>query len=179
MTADPAVEEQAVPDEQRLPKVEPARKVLSRGRDLFAIGEGHLLAIRATRFGEHVFDEAKGPVPVAEIIAVDLTGTEPQLLGVVGITWSKVIRALMAADPQTWQVGVLREGDNNAIELEPPAEGLDLDEVAQRLGRLRVTAVAPRPQQLALPTGEPDEPDVVEGTADEASDDDGEDDIPF
>jgi len=135
-------------------KVAAARKILLRSRDLFETAENRLIAIRAVSFGEKVFDEKAGPRTTAEIVAVDLNGAEAKLLGIVSVTWTRVIRLLMASDPEEWQVGVLRESDNAAVELQPPPKDLDLGEVAERLGRMQITMAPPRTAQLELPVGD-------------------------
>jgi hypothetical protein len=165
--------EQHVIEQPRV-KVAAARKVLLRGRDLFETAENNLIAIRAVSFGEKVFDEVAGPRPTAEIVAVDLNGAEAQLLGIVSVTWTRVIRLLLASDPEEWQVGVLREGDNAAVELQPPPEGLDLGEVAERLGRMRITMARPQSAQLELPVGAVSRIEVEgEGEEEEEAFDDG------
>lgn len=157
------------PDEAARPraKVQAAVKTIQKASDLFAVAEGKLVAIRALRFGEHTFDEEQGPKPVAEIAAVLLeTGAEPepQPLGIVGITWTRVIRQLMAGEAETWHVGRLVEGDYSAKELEPPGDEVDLDAIAERLGRFHVASLE-KPKQLSLPAG-----DAADNT---------DDDIPF
>ena len=152
-------------------KVAAARKVLLRGRDLVETAENHLVAVRAVSFGEKVFDVAAGPRPTAEIVAVDLNGTEAKLLGIVSVTWTRVIRLLLASDPEEWQVGVLREGENAAVELQPPPKDLDLGEVAERLSRMRITLTSPRTAQLELTVG--DAATDVEAECDEEAFDDG------
>jgi hypothetical protein len=165
--------------EQPRVKVAAARNVLRRGRDLFEAAENHLVAVRAVSFGEKVFDEKAGPRPTAEIVAVDLNDSEAKLLGIVSITWTRVIRLLLASDPEEWQVGVLREGDNTAVELQPPSKDLDLGEVAERLGRMQFTMAPPRTAQLELPVGDVGPIDVEAEGEEEEEEEELDNGIPF
>ena len=102
-------------------KVQAAVRTIQKASDLFAVAEGRLIAARAVRFGEHVFDEEQGPKPVAEVAVVDLEGPEPRPLGIVSISWVRIIRQLRAADPDSWQIGrLVEESEYKAKELEPP-----------------------------------------------------------
>jgi len=137
------------------PKVQAAIRPIQRASDLFDSCEGKLVAIRALRFDEHTFDEEQGPTTVAEVAVVLLEGDEPRPIGVVGITWRRVIRQLMAAETGTWQVGRLSETADSykAKELDPPGGDLDLDAIADRLGRFQAASLT-EPKQLALSAGE-------------------------
>jgi hypothetical protein len=65
-------------------------------------------------------------------------GAEAKVLGAVEITWTRVLRLLEIADADTWHVG--------RLELEPPGEDVDLDEIAGRLEQLHFATVAPSAQ---------------------------------
>ncbi len=139
-------------------KVEAARKVIQKPGDLFDMAEGHLVAMRALGFREHVFDDDDGPVTVAEVAVVDLEGDEPRPLAVLEITWKRVIRQLRIAEPGSWQIGTLtEEPEYHAKELTPPGEDVDLDAIAEKLGRLQAASLT-EPKQLQLEAGaDPDD----------------------
>jgi hypothetical protein len=155
--ADPADQEPAADSDEGLPraKVEAARKVIQKPRELFDAAEGHLLAVKALRFGTHVFEEDEGPAEIAEVAVVDLGGTEPEPLAVVEISWRRIIRQLAVASRDSWLIGrLVKESEHQAVELEPPDESVDLDVIAERLNRLRMSA----PKQLALGSSDDDIP---------------------
>jgi hypothetical protein len=95
------------------------------------------------------------------------------------VTGSNVVEQLVAeaqarleaSEPEEWQVGVLREGDNAMVELQPPPEDLDLGEVAERIGRMRITTAPPRTAQFGLLIG--DAAVDAEAECDEEAFDDG------
>jgi hypothetical protein len=145
-------------NEEQLPrvKVEPARKVIQKPSDLFAIAEGHLIAVKALSFGTHVFDEDDGPVEIAEVAVVDLEGPEAKPLAVLEISWRRIVRQLAVADRDSWQIGTLvEESEYHAKELDPPGEDVDLDAIAGKLGRLQLG----RTKQLALGVESAADPD--------------------
>jgi hypothetical protein len=148
-------------NEEQLPraKVEPARKVIQKPSDLFAIAEGHLIAVKALSFGTHVFDEDDGPVEIAKVAVVDLDGPEPTPLAVLEISWRRIVRQLAVADPDSWQIGTLiEESEYHAKELDPPDEGADLGAIAEKLGQLQTAALG-RTKQLALGVENAADPD--------------------
>ena len=93
------------------------------------------------------------------------------MVGVVDVSWTRVVRLFEVVDPNEWQVGYLRrDADaNDAVELQPPNDDVDLERIARMLGPLQLAAPT---AQLALPAGEqltPDEAAAVdeeEGLAD-------------
>jgi hypothetical protein len=148
-------------NETGLPKVKvtPARKVIQKPRELFAAAEGHLVAIKALSFGTHVFNEDQGPVEIAEVAVVDLEGDEPTPLAVLEISWRHIVRQLAVGDRDSWQIGTLvEEPEYQAKQLEPPGDDVDLEAIADKLGRLQAAALN-RPKQLALSSENAPEPD--------------------
>jgi hypothetical protein len=69
-----------------------ARKVIQKPSELPAAADGHVAAVKALAFSEHVFDEDKGPKPVARIAVVDLEDPVPRPLAVLETSWTRVIR---------------------------------------------------------------------------------------
>jgi hypothetical protein len=69
-----------------------ARKVIQKPCELHAAADGHVAAVKALAFSEHVFDEDKGPKPVARIAVVDLEDPVPRPLAVLETSWTRVIR---------------------------------------------------------------------------------------
>lgn len=149
-------------EDSPLVKVAAARRVIQRPSELFDAAEGHLLAVKALAFRKHVFDEEDGPVDVAEVAVIDLDGPEPQPLGVLEITWRRIIRQLLVCDLGSWQVGrLVEEPEYHGKELEPPDESVDLGAVAELLGRLHAAKVA-QPRQLELGAGSAEPPEVLD-----------------
>jgi hypothetical protein len=141
------------PEERPRAKVRAAVKVLNRQRDLLEVAEGSLLAVFPLAFSRRVFKDGEEAKDVVEIVAVNLDGAQPELLGTVEVNWTRVVRAL-AADPKSWQVGTLiEEPEYKAVELKPAGKDVDLDAIAETLGHLQVAALSP-PKQLELTVGE-------------------------
>ena len=159
------------PDQVQPAKVQAARKLLLKPSDLFDAAEGSLIAMRALRFREHLFEGEDEPTTVAEVAVVDLEGPEPEPLGIVEITWKRVVRQLLGGDADSWQIGKLsEESEYRAKYLEPPGEEDDLEAIAVGLGRLEAAALA-RPKQTTLAAGEAAEADDFRPA--------GDDDIPW
>jgi hypothetical protein len=158
-------------DSESLPgvKVAAARRLIVKPPDLKEVAEGKLLGVRALAWRMHTFEGDDEATRLAEILAVDLSGTEPVALGVVEISWTYIIRQLQIGAPDEWQVGVLTVNakQSNRVELAPPPDSVDLERVATMLGGLALAAPA---EQLALPVG---------STNSDNNHDDFDDDPPF
>ena len=146
-------------------KVEAARKVIQKPGELFDVAEGHLVAMQALGFREHVFDGDDGPVTVAEVAVVDLDGDEPRPLAVLEITWKRVVRQLRIAEPGSWQIGTLvEEPEYHAKELEPPGRerrpGRDRREARPVAGGLARRAEAARDRGRGLTRRRPAGDDI-------------------
>ena len=152
-------------------RVAPARKIIQRAKDLLPVTEGKLLAVKALAWRSHVFHEGEPPTRLVVLGVVDVSDDEPGIVGVVDVSWTRVVRLFEVVDPNEWQVGYLRrDADaNDAVELQPPNDDVDLERIARMLGPLQLAAPT---AQLALPAGEqltPDEAAAVdeeEGLAD-------------
>lgn len=151
----PEAKVQLANDEQPAVRVRAATKIIERGSDLLAVAKDRRIAIKLINWETRVFRDSEGPVTMAEIVAVDLSGPVPKPLGVVQVGWSRILRLLEIAEPGSWQVGTLtkQEGEQGAVELEPPGEELDLTAIALTLGELQL-ARSTTPKQLQVPTGE-------------------------
>ena len=134
-------------------KVAPARKIISRGKDLLAATDNKLLAVRALGWRSHVFHEGEEPTRLVVLGVVDVSGKEPVQVGVVDVSWTRIVRLFEVVDPGEWQVGFLRRDEDakDAVELVPPDDSVDLEPIARMLGPLQLAEPTP---QLVLPAGE-------------------------
>jgi hypothetical protein len=129
------------------PRFRRAIRPITKPKDVLRVAEDHLVAIRLVRWTSTQFDGEEYETPVAEVAVVDLED-EPQLLGVVAITWKRVIRLLEISPADEWQVGRLeREPEYQAVELAP----MDFDE--QRVGAVLAEVVVVQPEPPAVPKG--------------------------
>ena len=133
--------------------VAPARKLITKPRDLLSLVEGRHVAILVRRFGEHTYQDEEQPTPTAEVSVVDIEADSPQRLAELTISWRRVVPALRFAKPGTWQIGrLLREQEFQAVELLEPAEEFDLDRAAAQLGELEAAGAdgigSPEPTEL-------------------------------
>ena len=134
-------------------KVAPARKIISRGKDLLAATDNRLLALRLLGWRTHVFHDGEEPTTLVVLGVVDVSGTEPVEVGVVDVSWTRIVRLFTLVDPGVWQIGFLvRDANaNDAVELVPPDDTVDLEQVARMLGPLQLATPS---IQLTLPVGE-------------------------
>jgi hypothetical protein len=133
--------------------VAPARKPITKPRDLLSLVEGRHVAILVRRFGEHTYQDEEGPTPTADVSVVDIEADPPQRLAEITISWRRVVAALRLAKPGTWQVGrLVREQEYQAVELIEPGDGCDLDRAAAQLGELEAARAdeigSPEPAEL-------------------------------
>jgi hypothetical protein len=118
-------------------KVAPARKLISKAKDLFAEYEGKHIALLPLNFVEHTFKGDLEPTELAEVAVVDIESEVAQPVAALQISWRRVVRALRITDPETWQIGRLeREPEYNAVEFRPPDSTFDLERAASQLGQL-------------------------------------------
>jgi hypothetical protein len=152
-------------------RVAPARKLISKPRDLIAQAEGRHVAMLVLRFGERVFQGDEKPTPTADVVVVDIEANPPRLLASLSISWRRVVPALRLVEPNTWQVGrLVREEEYQAVELLEPDKGFDLERAAARLGELEAAGTG-RLGQLALPLSNGE--GAEGGSAQRLADDDG------
>jgi hypothetical protein len=153
-------------------KVAPARRWITKPRQLFEEVEGRHVAILALRFGEHTFEGDDEATPTADVAVVDVEADPARPVAALSISWRWVVAALRLTEPGTWQVGrLVREAQ--AVELREPDQDFDLERVARQLGELELTG-ADCATQLALPVAEPvpaEEPQPAEVQEDEGIDD--------
>jgi hypothetical protein len=171
--------EGAASEEPPRAKVAAAKRLVTRGSELIDAHEGKLLALLPLGWVERTFRDESTPTRMLRVGAVDISGAEPNTVGVVDVSWRKVVAQFELAGPGIWQIGVLKRDPDrqNAVELWPPPESLDLDRVALMLGAADLAARQNEPQQLALPTLELPAGETETGTFDEQEEED--DDVPF
>jgi hypothetical protein len=143
-----------VTEPQPKAKVAPARKLISKPRDLLAEYEGKHIALFLLSFGEHTFQDDEGATPIAEIVVVDVETEPARPIAALSISWRRVVGALRLVDRGTWQIGRLeREDEYNAVEFRPPSPTFDLEKAASQLGVLELQRGG-RP--LSLPAADAD-----------------------
>jgi hypothetical protein len=145
-------------------KVAPARKLISKPKDLFAEYEGKHIALLPLNFAEHTFEGDDEPTTLAEVAVVDVETDVPRPVAALQISWRRVVGALRLADLETWQIGKLeREPGQTAVEFGPPDPTFNLERVASQLGQL----VLRNRTTPGLPAGESAR-DVIEPTPGDA-----------
>jgi hypothetical protein len=128
-----------VTQQQPKAKIAPARKLITKPRDLLAAYEHKHIALLALNFSEHTFEDDDDPTPVAEVAVVDVETEPARPIAALSISWRRVVGALRLAERGTWQIGKLeREAEYNTVEFHPPEPTLDLDRVASELEQLEL-----------------------------------------
>jgi hypothetical protein len=146
-------------------KVAPARKLITKPKDLFAEYEGKHIALLPLGFAERTFEGDNEPTTLAEVAVVDVETEPVRPVAALQISWRRVVGALRLVDLETWQIGKLeREAGQTAVEFGPPDPTFNLGRVASQLGQL-VVRNGSRP--LGLAVGESAR-DVIEPTPGDA-----------
>jgi hypothetical protein len=133
-------------------KVQPARKLINRGKDLLVVVDGRLCAVQLLGWRQHTFRDDEGPTTLATIGVATVDGEQAEVVAVVDVSWARVVRLLGMSETGSWHVGRFWRDEEamGAVSLEPPLPSDDMAAVTEKLNRLEVAAIG-HSAQAALP----------------------------